>query len=91
MKLKVYKVRENAKLPERAYTTDAGMDLFYCPCEPDPIEFLPGDSVLLPTGLKMEVPENYMLQIMNKSGIATKQMASNELLSTCTPAVAASL
>ena len=31
VKLKVYRVRENAKLPVRAHKTDAGMDLFYCP------------------------------------------------------------
>jgi len=31
MKLKFYKIRENAKLPARAHSIDAGMDLFYCP------------------------------------------------------------
>ena len=31
MNLKVYRLREDAKLPLRAHETDAGMDLFYCP------------------------------------------------------------
>ena len=31
MNLRVYKLRPDAKLPYRAYETDAGMDLFYCP------------------------------------------------------------
>lgn len=33
----------------------------------------PGDSVLIPSGIKMKVPAGYMLQFNNKSGIATKR------------------
>ena len=33
----------------------------------------PRASVLLQTGVKVEVPENCMLQIMNKSGVASKK------------------
>lgn len=32
-----------------------------------------GDSVLLPSGIKVSVPAGYMLQYINKSGIASKQ------------------
>jgi dUTP pyrophosphatase len=83
MKLKFYKIRPNAKLPARAHLTDAGMDLFYCP---DPVgdpdcywkpegeyRIPPGESCLVSTGLKVVVPENYMLEVKNKSGIAHKQ------------------
>ena len=72
--VKIFKVRENSKLPSRSHITDAGMDLFYCP-EGD-IKFTtlhPGDSKLFPTGLKIQVPSDHMLQIMNKSGIASKR------------------
>ena len=74
MKVNVYKVREGAKLPVRAHPTDAGMDLFYCP-GPDMgfTTIHPGCSEILGTGLKISVPEGYMLQIMNKSGIASKR------------------
>jgi dUTP pyrophosphatase len=74
MKVKVSKLRENSKLPVRAHSTDAGMDLFFCPDEPGmSVVIPPSESRLLPTGLKIEVPEGYMLEIKNKSGIAAKR------------------
>ena len=33
----------------------------------------PGESVLIPSGIKMKVPNGYMLQFANKSGIAAKR------------------
>ena len=72
-KVKVYRVRTTAKLPNRAHRTDAGMDFFYCPDSEDSVTISPGESRLLPTGLKMEVPRGCMLQVMNKSGIASKR------------------
>ena len=71
--LRVYRVRKSAKLPQRAHATDAGMDFFYCPEDPILLGIEPGQSVLLPTGIKMEVPPGHMLQIMNKSGVASKR------------------
>jgi len=78
--LKYCKVHKNAKAPERANPSDAGADVFYCPN----IGEIPEDSnpwitirsernKILPTGLKFEVPHGYMLQAMNKSGIASKK------------------
>lgn len=71
--LKVYKTRKMARIPERAHPTDAGMDFFFCPALPNVLEIPPGNSALLETGIKMEVPSGCMLQIMNKSGIASKK------------------
>ena len=71
--VKVYRVRPTAKLPDRAHRTDAGMDFFYCPESENSVSISPGESRLLPTGLKMEVPSECMLQVMNKSGIASKR------------------
>ncbi len=80
MNLKVYKIRSDAKLPVRAYRTDAGMDIFYCPNGEKKLydctkEFFipPKESRLLPTGIKVEVPYGYMLEVKNKSGIASKK------------------
>ena len=70
--VKIYKVRPDTKLPVRAHNTDAGLDLFFCPVEGAAVRINPGQSVLLDTGIKMEVPSSCMLQIMNKSGIASK-------------------
>lgn len=73
MKLKVYKIRENAKLPVRAHQTDAGMDLFFCPENDKSVALEPSMSGLFQTGLKIQVPEGYMLEIKNKSGVASKK------------------
>ena len=73
MQVKVYRVRENSKLPVRAHLTDAGMDFFFSPEIVKPVLISPGESFLLQTGMKVEVPQNMMLQVMNKSGIASKK------------------
>ena len=73
MRVRTFKMRENAKLPVRAHTTDAGMDFFFAPKDNAPLLVHPGHSCLLETGVKVEVPEGHMLQIMNKSGIASKR------------------
>jgi len=81
MNLKFYKIREGAKLPVRAHRTDAGMDIFYCPNGKSPGQlyetnefWIPvRESAVLPTGLRVEVPPGYMLEIKNKSGIASKR------------------
>ena len=66
MTVNIYRVRPDVKLPVRAHSTDAGLDLFFCPVEGAAVRINPGQSVLLDTGIKMEVPSNCMLQIMNK-------------------------
>lgn len=71
--VKVFRTHPDAKLPQRAHRTDAGMDFFYCPHEGAAARIQPGESVLLGTGIKMEVPSSCMLQIMNKSGVASKK------------------
>ena len=72
--LNVYRTRDTAKMPARAHPTDAGMDLFYCPEHHNGwLSIKPGGSAVLETGLKIEVPSGFMLQIMNKSGVASKK------------------
>jgi dUTP pyrophosphatase len=79
MNLKVYKMRPAAILPRRAHQTDVGMDLFYCPdgdkklYNTNDFHIPPKASRLLPTGIKVEIPYGYMLEIKNKSGIAYKR------------------
>ncbi len=72
-RVRVFRTRPNAKLPVRAHRTDAGMDFFFCPIEGAATRIAPGQSVLLETGVKIEVPSDCMLQVMNKSGVASKR------------------
>ena len=58
--------RKNVKLPEYARLFDAGMDV----CAACDIEIYPGETKLIPTGLKMAIPEGYEIQIRPRSGIS---------------------
>jgi len=74
MLLKVSRVHQEAQLPSRSNPSDAGADVFYC-ADSDKKEVVvwSGDSRILPTGLKVEVPHGYMLEVKNRSGMAAKK------------------
>ena len=76
--MKFTKIRD-VKTPKRANSTDAGID-FFIPNDWEDTDLmsnhktiLPGQSVLIPSGIKVNVPEGYALVAFNKSGIATKK------------------
>ena len=71
--VKVYRTAPEAKMPVRAHNTDAGADFFFCSKDNLPIHIYPKTSQLLSTGVKVQVPSGCMLQIMNKSGVASKR------------------
>jgi len=80
MMLRVCKVREEARLPTRAHAFDAGLDLYYCPngerariMEDEGLVIEPRQSLLIATGIRVEVPYGHMLEVKNKSGIAFKR------------------
>ncbi|MDO5716705.1 MAG: dUTP diphosphatase [Tissierellia bacterium] len=57
-------------LPKYASNGAAGMDLRACLTEP--IVLKSGKTALVPTGLYMEIPQGYELQIRCRSGLALK-------------------
>ena len=59
--------------PIRSNPSDAGLDVFYCPDAPKPIEIAPGENAKLATGLRFGIPHGYMLQVMNRSSLASKK------------------
>lgn len=67
--MKFLKIKE-VKSPNRGTSHSAGIDLFV-PDNHPVIELEPGKQTLIPSGLKINVPENYALICMNKSGVAT--------------------
>ena len=56
--------RENAQMPTYAHLTDAGMDVYLT----EDVTINPGETVLIPTGIKCAVPLGYELQVRPKSG-----------------------
>ena len=59
---------ENAKMPIYAHLTDSGMDVYAL----EDITIAPGETKLVPTGLKVAIPAGYELQVRPKSGRCLK-------------------
>ena len=69
--MKISKIRD-VKTPTRANNSDAGID-FFVPETSFKIRLDPGESCLIPSGIKCNVPEGFALVAFNKSGIAVKK------------------
>ena len=59
-------MREGVTLPAYANPWDAGMDV----CAACDITIPPGETVIVPTGLKLAIPEGYEIQVRPRSGIS---------------------
>ena len=66
--LPVRRVREEAVVPERAYSGDAGLDLAAC----ERVELGPGERALVPTGLAVAIPDGYAGFVLPRSGLAAR-------------------
>jgi len=74
MLIDYFKLRDSALEPVRANPSDAGLDVFYCPSdERDSIRINAGESAILETGLKFGIPHGFMLEVKNRSSIASKR------------------
>ena len=60
---------DDVKDPEYAYPTDSGFDLYSI----EDKWLHPFDRQLIRTGLHIDIPENYEIQVRSKSGLALKQ------------------
>lgn len=67
----VKRLRPEAKLPLRASDDAAGADLFAC--VDGPVTISPGETVMIPTGLAMEIPSGWVGLSFARSGLASKQ------------------
>jgi len=68
VRIPVERCREGALLPRYAREGDAGMDI----CAAEDITILPGQTALVPTGLKFAVPPGYEIQVRPRSGISLR-------------------
>ena len=71
MTVKIVKLQQNAKIPTYGSTDAAGADLYAC--IEKPVSILPGQTVLIPTGLSMEIEKGFAGFIYARSGLATKR------------------
>jgi len=62
----------NVKSPTRGTNKSAGID-FYIPNDFVEKEVMPGDDILIPSGIKVRVPDGYALVANNKSGVSLKK------------------
>lgn len=73
--MKFAKVRD-VKSPERGTGKSAGIDFFVPNLGTNKGYILnPGADLLIPSGIKMEIPEGYMLMAADKSGVVTSKWA----------------
>ncbi len=70
MKMKVIKLSHNRYLPEYKTQGASGMDL-YAAIDKE-ITLKPLERVLIPTGIKIEIPTEYEAQIRARSGLSIK-------------------
>ncbi len=72
MKIKFRKVREDARVPEYKTEGAACADLYAVIDRWDYTYIQPSGTEVIPTGLEVEVPEGYELQIRARSGLASQ-------------------
>ena len=71
MRINIKKLTETAKLPERGSAYAAGYDLFADLKEA--VEIAPKQTLMINTGVAMEIPEGYWGGIFARSGLSTKE------------------
>ena len=59
---------EGVSLPTYAHNTDAGLDIY----SPQEYTIGPGETIIIPTGIKMAIPDGYAILIQPRSGQSAK-------------------
>jgi len=70
-----YELCRDTEVPIYAHNTDAGMDVY----SPEEYTIAPGESIIIPTGIKMAIPNGYAILVQPRSGqsIKTKLRIAN--------------
>lgn len=71
MQIKITRLSKTAKLPTRGSALAAGYDLYADVTKDTVIE--PHQTVMIPSGVAMEIPEGYFGAIFARSGLAAKE------------------
>ena len=75
MIVQYHRVRDDALKPTRGHPSDAGLDVYYSPADfsTTATRIEPGESAVLQTGLRFEIPHGYVLEVKNRSSVAAKR------------------
>jgi dUTP pyrophosphatase len=68
IELPIVRLRADARLPEHAYSGDAGLDLSTC----EPLRLGPGERAVVHTGVAVAIPEGYAGFVQPRSGLAAR-------------------
>ncbi|MCW3006495.1 MAG: deoxyuridine 5-triphosphate nucleotidohydrolase Dut [Solirubrobacterales bacterium] len=68
MRLAIQRLREDAQLPSRSHSDDAGLDLYAA----EPVTLAPGARAVVPTGIAVEIPERHAGLVVPRSGLAAR-------------------
>jgi dUTP pyrophosphatase len=66
MQIKIKKLRDDAKLPTHGHPGDAGIDFYAV----EIVIFSPNKQTRVPTGIAVEIPENHVGLIWDKSSVS---------------------
>lgn len=70
IRLKILRLPHNKTVPEYKTDGSSGMDLSAAINEP--VELKPLERKLIPTGIKVEIPKGYEIQVRARSGLSLK-------------------
>lgn len=73
MKIQIVKFREGVNLPKRAHYNDAGADVYAL----DTIIIKSHETVKLPLGFGMKLPDGFMCCVYPRSGLTSKGIISH--------------
>ena len=69
--MKYQKLRPEAQTPAYGSLDAAGADLYAC--IPEPVMIAPGQTVKIPTGIAIAIPQGYMGLVFARSSLGTKR------------------
>ena len=81
--VKVKRLTPGSILPTKAHAHDAGWD-FYAPLDMEPVTLWPGQRRTIKAGISVSIPVGWYLQIMSRSGLASKSIDARAGVIDCT-------
>lgn len=83
IEVKIKRLSPGAILPTKAHEHDAGWD-FYAPIDMETVTLWPGQRRIIQTGISVAIPIGWYLQIMSRSGLASKYIDARAGVIDCT-------